>query len=96
MLGECPILLPCVSCRLHVNKAGRELFSIQRGTDGSPIVVRPVTDELKSFLSNWVELGNSYPKSAAQCVLLSSFTLTLEKKLQCDEMRTAVDDFSHY
>ena len=59
MLGNCacPILLLCVCCGLHVNKAGRELFSIQRGTDGLPIVVRPVTEELKSFLSNWVELG---------------------------------------
>lgn len=34
------------------NMAGREFFSIQRGTDGLPIVVRPVTDELKSLLSN--------------------------------------------
>ena len=56
MLAECvcPILLPCAGCRLHVNKSGRELFSIQRGTDGLPIVVRPVTDKLKSLLSNWV------------------------------------------
>lgn len=58
MSGECacPILVPCVCCRLHVNKAGRELFSIQRGTDGLPIVVRAVTDELKSFLIglSWV------------------------------------------
>lgn len=56
MLGECvcPILSPCAGCRLHVNKAGTELFGIQRGTDGLPIVVRPVDDRLKSLLSNWV------------------------------------------
>lgn len=54
MLGECPILLPCAGCRLHANKAGRELFSTQRGTDGLPIVIRHVADKLKSLLSNWV------------------------------------------
>lgn len=81
MLGECacPILFSCGGCRLHVNEAGRELFSIHRGTDGLPIVVWAVTDKLKSLSSNWVELGNSYPESAAQCVLLSSSTLTFEK-----------------
>ncbi len=98
MLGECacPILLPCEGCRLHVKKAGRELFSIQRGTDGLPIVVRPVTDKLKSLSSNWVELGNSCPESAAQCVLLSRSTLASEKKLQCDDMRVAANGCFHY
>lgn len=50
--------------------------------------VRPVTDELKSFLSNWVELGNSYPESPAQCVLSRS-TLTLEKK--CNVIIVIID-----
>lgn len=72
MLGElvCPILLPCTGCRLQVNKPGRELFCTQGGTDGLPIVVRPVSEKLKSLLSNWVGLGNSYPEYAAQCVIV--------------------------
>lgn len=77
-----------------MNKAGRELFSTQKGTDGLPIVLRPVIDRLKSLLSNWVGLGNSYFKSAAQCVL-STYTLTFEK-LQHDDILTAVNGYFHY
>lgn len=44
-----PILPPCKGSRLHVNKAGRELFITQGGTDGLSIVVRPVIDKLKSL-----------------------------------------------
>lgn len=82
MLGErvCPILLPCTGCGLQVNKPGRELFCTQGGTDGLPIVVRPVSYKLKSLLSNWVGLGNSYPIPNVQhIVLLSSSTLTSRK-----------------
>lgn len=78
-----------------MNKAGTELFSTQKGTDGLPIVLRPVIDELKSLLSNWVGLGNSYLKSAAQCVLSSTYTLTFEK-LQHDDILTAVNGYFHY
>lgn len=78
-----------------MNKAGRELFSTQKGTDGLPIVLRPVIDRLKSLLSNWVGLGNSYFKSAAQCVLSSTYILTSEK-LQHDDILTAVNGYFHY
>lgn len=33
-----------------MNRAGRELFRTQRETDGFSIVIRPVTDKLKSFV----------------------------------------------
>lgn len=57
-----------------MNKAGRELFSAQKGADGLAIVVRPVIDQLKSLLNNWASLSDSYPDFAALYVL-SSFKM---------------------
>lgn len=56
-----------------MNKVGRELFSIQRGTDGLFIVVRPVTDKLNSLLSHWAGLSKSYSKCAVQDLVSSSY-----------------------
>lgn len=95
MLGgcACPILLPCVGCRLQTDVVGRELFGIQRGTDGLP-VVRLVTDQLKSFLSNLVGLGYFLPEAAAVYVHFLFPLWLLRCFLQYDEVSNAVYDHS--